>query len=350
MTRKARRQVLDNVRLSSVRHPHAGLWLDKFLREQVPQGGEGSFRGHFADVADIPIVSDYEAFFKRWKTMLETAGAQLAVAHTKGRLAVGLGAASVLENSIAIHHTYGVPYIPGSALKGLAAHYASSRLEDERWRRLKGGEAHRIVFGDTEWAGYVNFFDALYVPKSAPRNKPLELDVTAVHHPYYYRGENFAPADWDSPTPISFVSARGDYLVALHGPDEWVETAFQVLALAFEEYGIGAKTSSGYGRMELEISGAQEEETHSETKPEESGEVERFRQQLASMATKDVAGQIHSVYQAWKNLEASLEVKKAIAQAILDKIEEAKRTKKTSKKAWYQELVAYVKGASAGDE
>jgi len=249
MTREARRQVLNRVELKKKRHPHAGLWLDKFLKEQVPQGGEGSFGRHLADVADIPIGSDYDAFFKRWKATLEAAGARLAVARTKGRLVVGLGAASVLENSITIHHTYGVPYIPGSALKGLVAHYAHSRLEDGRWH--KGGDAHRILLGDTECAGYVTFFDALYIPKSAPQDRPLVVDVMTVHHPDYYRGEDSAPADWDSPTPISFVSARGDYLIALLGLDEWVEAAFQILALALEEAGIGAKTFSGYGRMEL---------------------------------------------------------------------------------------------------
>ena len=303
------------------RYPHVSLWLDKFLQEQVPQGGEGSFGRHFSNMADIPVVPDYGAFFKRWKATLEAAGARLAVTRTKGRLVVGLGAASVLENSIAIHHTYGVPYIPGSALKGLAAHYAYSRLEDERWH--KSGEAHRVLFGNTEWAGYVTFFDALYVPKSAPQDRPLVVDVMTVHHPDYYRGEDSAPADWDNPTPISFASARGDYLVALHGPDEWVESALQILDLALAEVGIGAKTSSGYGRMKLEILDVQAAEARAGLEPDH-GEVERFRQWLASMAVKDVAGQIHGVYQAWKNLEASTEVKRAIAQAILDKIEEAK--------------------------
>lgn len=269
MTREARRQVLHRVRLKKERLPHAGLWLDKFLEKQVPQGGEGTFGRHFADVANIPITPDYGAFFKRWKAMLEAAGARLVMAHTKGRLVVGLGAASVLENSIAIHHTYGVPYIPGSALKGLAAHYAHSRLEDERWR--KSSEAHRVLFGNTEWAGYVTFFDALYVPKSAPQDRPLVVDVMTVHHPDYYRGEDSAPADWDSPTPISFVSARGDYLIALHGSDEWVEAAFQILALALEEAGIGAKTFSGYGRMELVGVPAASPTEEDAVKPEQAG-------------------------------------------------------------------------------
>jgi len=337
---QSRRNDLRAIKLDKRLFPHTGLWLDKFLPEQSEQGGDNVYKPHFEEATTIPVSPLYRDFYARWEAMLNAVGAHTAVATTRGRLIVGLGAESVLENSIALHHTYGVPYIPGSALKGLAAHYAHKYLDDERWK--KRGEAHRILFGDTTSAGYVMFFDALYVPRSAPQDQPLVLDVVAVHHPQYYRGEDSPPADWDSPTPVPFVSARGKFLIALAGPDEWVKAAFDILELALGEAGIGAKTSSGYGRMELEILGGEEEETQSGAALKHR-EVERFRQWLASMPIKDVAGQIYGVYQDWKNLEASTEIKRMIAQMILDKVEEAKRTKKTSKKAWYQELVAFVK-------
>lgn len=344
---QARPNDLRDIQLEKSLFPHTGLWLDKFLPTQSPQGGENVCTPHFKEAAELPVSPLYVHFFKRWEKVLNAVGARTAIATTRGRLVVGMGADSVLENAITLHRTYGVPYIPGSALKGLAAHYAHNHLDDERWR--KGGEAHHVLFGDTTSAGYVTFFDALYVPESAPQNRPLVLDVLAVHHPEYYRGEASPPADWDSPNPVPFVSARGKFLVALVGPDEWVKAAFRILALALEEAGIGAKTSSGYGRMELEGTGTQEQETRSDS-TREHGEVERFRQWLASMAIKDVAGQIHSVYQAWKSLELSTEVKRAIAQVILDKIQEAKRTKKTSQKAWYQELVDFVKSTPESEE
>ena len=46
-----------------------------------------------------------------------------ATLSTAGRLIVGLGSENVLETGIRLHHTYGLPIIPGSAFKGLAAHY-----------------------------------------------------------------------------------------------------------------------------------------------------------------------------------------------------------------------------------
>ncbi|RME12109.1 MAG: type III-B CRISPR module RAMP protein Cmr6 [Ardenticatenia bacterium] len=345
MSISARRQVLANVQLNEKRFPHAGLWLDKFLPKQFAQGqpgGEGAYRDHFEQAVTIPVADVYTSSFNRWKHTLEASGVKTKVATTQGRLVVGLGAESVLENAITLHRTYGVPVIPGSALKGLAAAYARNRLAEPDWQ--KGGEAYKTLFGDTESAGYVTFFDALYVPHSAEENRPLALDVVTVHHQEYYRGENSPPADWDSPNPVPFVSvrARVKFLVALAGPEEWVEAAFQILGLALAEEGIGAKTNSGYGRMVLEgyAKGAKQGSSASAT--DEKPELERFRLRLEGMASKDVAGQIYSVYQEWKNLESDTETKRRIAQMILDKIESAGRTKKSQKKKWFQELVAFV--------
>jgi CRISPR-associated protein Cmr6 len=337
---KSRRQALDKIELKQTVAPHAGLWLDKFLGVQQAQGGEGTRAPHLANVAGIPVGDDYRTFFDAWQRTLQEAGAATRQAKTLGRLAIGLGAESVLETSITLHRTFGVPYIPGSALKGLAARYARRRLQGDEWRKHGDnlGEAYKILFGDTSEAGYVTFFDALYVPGSAPRDRPLDIDVITVHHPLYYRGENAPPADWDSPTPVPFLSARGSYLLALHGEEAWVEAAFQILAYALEEEGIGAKTSSGYGRMAVKNEGS-----NGQTTSPDATTVQRFKMRLDAMTNQDVAGQIHAVYQEWQDTEnISEKARKAIAQLILDKIEAAGRTKKSAKKAWYQELVAFV--------
>jgi len=227
---------------------HTGLWIDKFLPHQ--EKGAGQMKaGHFARSVR-PVDQLYKEFYARWEKSLVEVGAQTRRARALGRLSIGLGGESVLETSITLHRTYGVPYIPGSALKGLAAHYANQRLGDE-WKN--DSNVHKTLFGDPTAAGYVTFFDALYIPDSAQANNALALDVMNVHHPDYYRGtKDAAPADWDSPTPVSFLSATGSYLIALHGPEEWVKAAFEILGYALKEEGIGAKTSSGYGRMEIE--------------------------------------------------------------------------------------------------
>jgi len=245
----ARRKVLQNLQPVSG-STHIGLWLDKYLAEQEEKNGSGSEGNprvrHYRKTAELRVSSVYRAFYQRWKQVLQAAGARMAEAEVKTRMVVGLGAESVLETAITLHRTYGVPYIPGSALKGLAAAFARKYL---KWDPK--GEDFKILFGTTEAAGFVTFFDALYVPGSAQNDRPLAMDIITVHHPDYYRGANAAPADWDNPNPVPFVTAQGKYLIALTGPEGWVDAAFQILAQALEIEGIGAKTAIGYGRLKL---------------------------------------------------------------------------------------------------
>jgi CRISPR-associated protein Cmr6 len=233
---------------------HAGLWFDKYINIASQEADREQPKTRLVqETAAIPEPEGYALFYQRWERAIrEVEGAQTRYAQTVGRLAIGLGAESVVETSIALHRTYGVPYIPGSALKGLAAAYAHQWLDDERWR--KGAAAHRVMFGDTTRAGYVTFFDALYVPGSGHERRPLWPDVLTVHHPDYYQQSGAAlrpPADWDSPNPVPFLTATGRYLLAVAGPPAWRTAALDILAEALREIGIGAKTSSGYGRMAI---------------------------------------------------------------------------------------------------
>jgi len=245
---------------------HPGLWLDKFI--QTTDKEDASAKAKLVEqVAKIAEPTAYKTFFERYKQSLVHAPGPVYVAEGEslGRFVVGLGAASVLETSITLHRTYGVPYIPGSALKGLASSYAATRLEDqEKWfRKFGGGKTERgdyqkVLFGDTEQSGLIVFYDALPLPKKYQLNK----DVITVHHPEYYRGDPKPPADWDSPTPVPFITARGRFFFALGlnpvASDNlsealaWLELAAELLRLALREAGVGAKTTTGYGRFDLE--------------------------------------------------------------------------------------------------
>ena len=77
-------------------------------------------------------------------------------------------------------------------------------------------------------------------------------DIMAIHHPKYYQQGDAPPADWDDPSLVPFLSATGSYALALAGPCLWVNAAFHILANALLDAGIGAKTSSGYGRMQVQ--------------------------------------------------------------------------------------------------
>jgi CRISPR-associated protein Cmr6 len=245
---------------------HAGLWLDKFIchqdyrqeREQrqcrlSTQKDHEPKRLMIRQIAGIKEPDGYNIVYARWKEALDSslnARTDELRLIGEGRLAIGLGAENVLENSLTIHRTYGVPYIPGSALKGLAAAFARQHL-DENW--AKGGKFYNFVFGKTDDSGFVTFHDALYVAGSGG---PFAIDVITVHHKGYYQAKPQetppAPADWDDPTIIPFLAATGKYLIALSTPvgaEKLLDPAWRILTQALEHKGIGAKTSTGYGRL-----------------------------------------------------------------------------------------------------
>lgn len=223
-----------------------GLWLDKYI-ENATNDESGKRTAFVKQVVEISEPSEYSLyFFDVWKPSVLRASASTREAKVNNRLSVGLGTESLIETNISLHRLFGTPLIPGSAVKGLISHYlhhyASADLQI-------GGTDHTVIFGDHDNAGFLTFYDALYVPGSGFDKRAFHADVITTHHQDYYTGKNVPPADWDNPVPVPFISATGNYLFAIGGPDEWVKLSLQVLEFALQNEGIGAKTSSGYGRM-----------------------------------------------------------------------------------------------------
>jgi CRISPR-associated protein Cmr6 len=247
----------DLEQLTSRQAEHAGLWLDKYITSQRRED-VGAKQTVVNETARIAVPAEYKRFFQRYQSSLSSMDTLIHYGRVRGRLVVGLGSEGVLETAVTLHHTYGVPYIPGSALKGLAASYARNHLLGTWSRPEQPSDPHALtayefIFGNTSSAGYVTFFDALYVPPDYNQQVyPLAPDVLTVHHRDYYGSStqvNAAPADWDSPIPVPFASTTGTYLIALGGDKRWIAQVMRILVMALREAGIGAKTSSGYGRM-----------------------------------------------------------------------------------------------------
>lgn len=245
-----------------------------------------------ADLAGIGVSPDYSRSFERWKASFSAAGDRLAELTLASRLLIGHGNASAIDVGLTVHHTWGVPVIPGSALKGLVAHYVDAtygptdpgkkpweQQGDERvradyqgvtWNRRRiehgPGAVYRALFGSPDAredaamrehgfeagaaAGLVTFHDALYVPGSSTADRPFAADVLTVHHKGYYDSSGqSAPNDYDSPNPVAFLTVRPKcrLLLALSGPSVWTELAAQLLADALKNWGVGGKTAAGYG-------------------------------------------------------------------------------------------------------
>lgn len=247
----SRRGALANIKSDTVKTANVGLWLAKYLdkKSEDDKTAKNSLVKEVTEkVSNQELQSLYKRFFERWEETLKSYGAETRKAQVRGRMVIGLGSESVLETAVTLHHTYGVPYIPGSALKGLARNFA---------RNIEGwtDKHSEVVFGSEKkrdnntFAGFITFFDALLIPGKQGYKGALHTDVITVHHQSYYQNAVIPPADWDDPIPVSFLSATGTYLLALAGPTEWISPSFKLLELALKEEGIGGKTSSGYGRM-----------------------------------------------------------------------------------------------------
>ena len=230
-----------------------GLVLQRLLPMQPEDKGgatEHPYAQHVAAIASWSVPADYREAYVRWLNLLERARQlRMLDATATGPVAVGLGIASPIENGLALHYTYGVPFLPGSALKGLARRMAQQMDLPE--------EDQRVLFGGVEQAGHLVFWDAWLDPDTAAPT-PFARDVVTPHHPGYYRtrGER-PPTDFDDPKPAPFLSVRpgARFTVAVSsesaGSGPWVELALNLLEEGLVHMGVGGKTNAGYGYFKV---------------------------------------------------------------------------------------------------
>lgn len=241
---------------------NAGLLMDRYLQVPIkdedkdhPTARRVLFEAMCKSLAQSKEI--YTAAFERREAFFKDLKSK-GLFETAGRLVIGLGGENVLETGLTLNHTYGTPMIPGTALKGLAAHYCEQAwgAADERFKL--GAEYHKVIFGTTEDSGHIIFHDAWIAPMSLEGS--LQPDVMTPHHGDYYSDEKglTPPTDFDDPNPVTFLSVVGSFLIAIScdvpGPigDEWAERIFELLSDALREWGIGGKTNAGYGRLRLQ--------------------------------------------------------------------------------------------------
>ena len=217
--------------------PHAGLLLQRGWAQEEAKAD------HVARVCALPAKDFYRHAFRRWTdaTADEQRFRQLTLS-LESRLFIGTAGGGALETSCAISHSHGMPYVPGSSIKGVASAHA--------WERFKGkGDRGRAaceeLFGSSGLAGLIRFHDAWWVPDSA--ETPLVPEVVTSHHRDYYAAGQTPATDWDSPVPNAQVAVQGAFLFVMEGPCAWLGLAAEILMDALQGRGIGAKTRAGYG-------------------------------------------------------------------------------------------------------
>jgi CRISPR type III-B/RAMP module RAMP protein Cmr6 len=195
------------------------------------------------------------------------AGAITLNAKLGGRLIINQ-AGGVLENAgLCLHRHFGYPYIPGSAVKGIARHAAWCEWQEAEEPQKRAIAAMIVkVFGyPTNDKGLDAFIEPDKKKRKAtvgniafmaavPQGKAeLVVDIVNCHHMKYYGGEKDTATDDESANPQFFpvVESGSEWrfsLVPLRGVDNSVlGLAKEWLIKGIVINGAGAKTAAGYG-------------------------------------------------------------------------------------------------------
>ena len=190
----------------------------------------------------------------------------------------GLGNAHPLENGFAFLNPYGLPYLPGSGVKGVLRQ-AARELADHQWGDAQGWTTAAIdaLFGVADPAadadepsvfqrGALLFWDVL--PQIAGNR--LQVEVMTPHQSHYYQNDTKSPNganphESGQPNPINFLTVPPGSAFVFHvqcnlpllarfAPDladnnQWQRLMQAALRHAFAWLGFGAKTAVGYGAM-----------------------------------------------------------------------------------------------------
>jgi CRISPR-associated protein Cmr6 len=195
----------------------------------------------------------------------------------------GLGNEHPLENGFAFLNPYGLPYLAGSGVKGVLRQAARELVSGE-WGEAKGwtNDAITGLFGlesedgdQKHHRGALSFWDVL---PDMPGDR-LQVEVMTPHQSHYYQqrldrksGDSAHPHDSGQPNPIHFLTVPPGSRMAFHVRcDEpflrrhdlpeakdlaeggrWRELLQAAFTHAFDWLGFGAKTTVGYGTMQID--------------------------------------------------------------------------------------------------
>lgn len=244
------------------------LRLEKFVRIAEHAKKETSKKDEIDAV--VKCHSDHAAPIPTF----EPKGAVPFVAKLRSRLIVNQ-AGGILENAgLCLHPHFGAPYIPGSAIKGIARHAAWCEWNEESDQAKKDAIAERIatVFGyptgDKDgldaalaargWKNRTVSGSVAFLPAAPTDAGRLATDIVNCHHPKYYAGSKPDATDDESPNPQFFPTVDEGvsflFSVVPVRPGAEVGAAKGWLVRALSENGAGAKTAAGYGWFDCDVS------------------------------------------------------------------------------------------------
>lgn len=259
-------------------HGNYGLFFDRFFQYSEAYDGARFFdekqftsdKSTFLNIFDGEIgdTAHIERLAQRQKSLTERQHGMHFVACSDWHVIIGMGNNHPMENGFTWHHTLGVPYLPGSSVKGVLRSYCeqeaasddagSVQFTKEKLHKWFGSE-HKDPNQQTieSIAGGLVFFDAI------PTNKVTMIpDVLTPHTGNWAMdgasGE-VAPGDYHTPLPVTFLACKNLDLLFSFAPashvsftDDEIQEVQTCLMEAVQFFGIGAKTAAGYGMMTVD--------------------------------------------------------------------------------------------------
>jgi len=200
----------------------------------------------------------------------------VTIGQLEGRLAINLADSLIQNAGICLDRLFGLPHVPGSAVKGVCRHAALAELkaatgqarEDvfERFRSVFGTADNDFAKGDLKpWRDLLagrsedQKGGVAFLPAYPLNEARIVVDLTNVHYPDYYHSGHTADLSKERPRPNPFpaveTGAQFAFCLMLNGVNddpENLKAAQRWLEQALTVHGMGAKTAAGYGWFSIQ--------------------------------------------------------------------------------------------------
>jgi CRISPR-associated protein Cmr6 len=224
-----------------------------------------------AKKAHIHISRQDQRLMKAWRSRLKAQAVKetfnlLFPAVATAPFVTGMGNEHPLENGLSFLWPYGVPYLPGSGVKGVIRQaFRELSIDGDTTSALLGLESERG--GQDHRKGALIFHDV--IPEI--QSDRLKVEIMTPHFNDYYQ-KGLPPHENGDPEPIYFLTvpegSRFDFMVSCDeaflsrlapdllaqqdGQARWQLILQQAFEYAFDWLGFGAKTRVGYGAMQAD--------------------------------------------------------------------------------------------------
>ena len=212
----------------------------------------------------------------------------------------GLGHAHPMENGFAFLNPYGLPYLPGSGVKGVLRQAARELAgpdwgEDGGWTKTDiealFGRAGRD--GETDLQrGALMFWDV--IPQI--EGDALQVEVMTPHQSHYHQN-GATPHESGQPIPINFLTVPPQSKFVFHvqcdlpflerlapalaRDGQWQRLISAAATHAFQWLGFGAKTAVGYGAMQEDPAARLQREQRAAARRQAEVDAARQRERAA---------------------------------------------------------------------